>query len=222
MSEYIVKVLDAHFITHDVKCFTIEKPKGYSFTPGQATDVAVNLPEWKNELRPFTFTSLNEWETLEFTIKIYDDHKEVTNELGRINTGEELIIHEPFGTIQYKGKGVFIAGGAGITPFISIFRELDKQKKLAGNRLIYSNKTSDDVILEDELSRMLGKDFIKIFTRQDVIGFLSRRIDRQFLIDHITDFSQHFYICGQDDFVKDISKLLLDLGAESETLVFEQ
>ena len=33
-----------------------------------------------------------------------------------------------------------------------------------GNRLIYSNKTSSDVMMENELSRMLKDDFIKIFT----------------------------------------------------------
>jgi predicted ferric reductase len=33
---------------------------------------------------------------------------------------DELMFHDIFGTIAYQGKGVFIAGGAGIHPFISI------------------------------------------------------------------------------------------------------
>jgi len=37
---------------------------------------------------------------------------------------DELILHDVFGAISYMGEGVFIAGGAGITPFISIFRYL--------------------------------------------------------------------------------------------------
>ena len=51
---------------------------------------------------------------------------------------------------QYKGKGVFIAGGAGVTPFISIFRDLKKQNKIGNNILIFSNKTEADIILKDE------------------------------------------------------------------------
>ena len=149
--QYIVKILETHYITHDVKRFVVERPAGYDFIPGQATEVAINLPEWKDQLRPFTFTSIREHGFLEFMIKIYNDHDGVTNMLGRTHAGSELILHEAFGAIQYKGPGVFLAGGAGITPFISIFRHLYTHKNLHGNKLIYSNKTSEDVIVEDEL-----------------------------------------------------------------------
>ena len=97
MSEHIVKVLEAKFITHDVKRFVVEKPEGYDFIPGQATDVSINLPEWKDLLRPFTFTSLRESKNLEFMIKLYFDHEGVTKMLGRINAGDELILHDEIG-----------------------------------------------------------------------------------------------------------------------------
>ena len=164
MSAHIVKVLDSFYVTHDVKCFVVEKPAGYDFIPGQATEVSINTPEWKNQTRPFTFTCLRDKEYLEFMIKIYQDHNGVTNMLGKTNAGAELIINDAFGALQYKGPGVFIAGGSGITPFIAIFRDLYKNKQLKGNKLIYSNKTSDDVILGDELIKMLKKNFINLFT----------------------------------------------------------
>ncbi|MFT4832153.1 MAG: ferredoxin-NADP reductase [Psychroserpens sp.] len=222
MSQHIVKILEAHFITHDVKRFTVEKPAGYDFIPGQATEVSINLPEWKDQLRPFTFTSLRDVGYLEFMIKIYDDHNGVTNKLGSINAGAELILHDVFGAIKYKGPGVFIAGGAGITPFISIFRDLYKHRNLHGNKLIYSNKTSEDVIMAEELQAMLKTDFIKIFTRENVVGFRGIRIDRNFLVKNIADFGQNFYLCGPKVFIKNITQLLLELGATAETLVFEK
>jgi ferredoxin-NADP reductase len=55
-----------------------------------------------------------------------------------------------------------------------------------------------------------------------VIGFLDRRIDRNFLIANISDFSQCFYVCGPDKFVTDVQKLLTDLGAEHESLIIEK
>jgi len=223
MAENIVKILESGFINHDVKRFVVEKPEGFSFIPGQATDVSINLPEWKDQLRPFSFTSLNESPYLEFIIKIYDDHNGVTHQLGKTNSGAELILHDVFGTIQYKEPGVFIAGGAGITPFIAIFRALHKLKKLIpGNELIFSNKTEADIILGEELTEMLGPAYINVFTRQGVIGFRERRIDRNYLIDNIHDFSRHFYICGPEIFVKQIVELLVDLGASADTLIFEQ
>jgi len=222
MGSYIVKVLEAQFVTHDVKRFVVEKPTGYTFIPGQATDVAVNLPDWKDKTRPFTFTGLNMWGTLEFLIKIYADTNGVTHQLGKTNAGAELIIGEPFGAIQYQGRGVFIAGGAGVTPFIAIFRELYRVKQLMGNRLINSNKTSADVILGTELEMMLKENLLNVYTRENVIGYLDRRINRDFLIEHIADFGQHFYVCGPDKFVTDIKEILLDLGANLESLVIEK
>jgi ferredoxin-NADP reductase len=222
MAEHLVKILESYFITHDVKRFKVEKPEGYDFIPGQATDVSINQPLWENELRPFTFTGLREWKHLEFTIKIYAHHNGVTNELGKMNKGAELILHDVFGAIQYKGPGVFIAGGAGVTPFIAILRDLYHHKNLKGVKLIFSNKTSRDVIMEDEFKEMLKDNFISVYTRENVIGYLDRRIDRNFLIQNIVDFSKHFYVCGPDEFVKDMNALLLDLGAKTDALVFEQ
>lgn len=222
MESPIVKIVKASYINHDVKCFVTEKPPEYDFIPGQATDVSINLPGWEDKLRPFTFTNLREQNYLEFMIKIYKDHEGVTNKLGSINTGAELILHDVFGAIQYKGKGTFIAGGAGITPFISIFRDLYKKQQIHGNKLIFSNKTAEDLIMPEELQKMLKKDFLNVFTRENVIGFQERRIDRNFLIDTIADFSQNFYVCGPSEFVKNITSHLLDLGATADTLVFEK
>ncbi len=222
MAAHIVKILESSYVTHDVKRFIVEKPDGYRFVPGQGTDIAINLPEWKDQLRPFTFTSINKWPYLEFLIKIYNERDGVTKQLGKTNEGAELIIFEPFGTIQYKGTGTFIAAGTGVTPFLSIFRDLERKKIISGNTLILSNKTSRDIILPDELVRLLGYNFINIFTREGVIGFIDRRIDRNYLVETIHDFSGNFYVCGPDIFVKEISGHLLSLGATAETLVFEQ
>lgn len=219
---HVVKILDTGYINHNVKQFVLEKPKGYSFVPGQATDVAINKPEWKDQLRPFTFTSLNEWKHLEFTIKIYNDHEGVTKQLGKTNAGDELIIHDPFGVIEYKGPGVFIAGGAGITPFIAILRKLHKSNAMKGNKLIFSNHTSHDLFLERELTEMLGNNFMKIFTKEKVIGFIERRITREMLVELVGDFDQQFYVCGPDSFVRDITGHLVSLGASADAVVFEK
>src|SRR6266516_5523661 len=111
---HIVKIISIEPVTHNVKRFTVEKPPGYSFKPGQATEVSINTPSLKEEKRPFTFTCLPESENLEFTIKIYDDHDGVTKALGKLKEGDELIIRDVCGAIIYNGPGIFIAGGAGV------------------------------------------------------------------------------------------------------------
>lgn len=222
MSKVVVKVIESQFINYDVKRFEVEKPKGYDFIPGQAVNISINEPDWKTKKRPFTFTNQKDSKNLEFIIKIYKDHNGVTNKLAEINAGDELILHDVFGAIHYEKPGVFIAAGTGITPFLAIFRDLYKKNKLRGNKLILVNKTSLDIIAGQELQRMFKEDFRPVFTREGVVGFQGRRIDRNFLIENIVDFSQQFYVCGPQEFVDVVVRNLKELGAESDSLIFEK
>lgn len=222
MESHIVKILSINQITHDVKSFRFEKPQGYTFVPGQATEVSINKPGWIEERRPFSFTSLNNEPTLEFTIKRYADHNGVTNALHQLNEGDELIIRDVWGAIQYKGPGYFIAGGAGITPFIAILRDLYLNNQLAGNVLFFSNKTTDDIIYSEELARMLGTNAVYIITREKKEGFENTLINEDFLKSKITDFSKHFYVCGPEKMIADINAALEKLGAAADSIVFEK
>ena len=221
MEEYIVKIRSIEPVTHNVKHFKVEKPPHYQFIPGQATEVAINKDEWRNERRPFTFTSLNEWDHLEFTIKIYPDHKGVTDQLGQLKAGDELLLHDIWGAIQYKGEGTFIAGGAGVTPFIAIFRQLQKENKLGKNKLIFSNKTRKDIILKDEFTAMLGDNFINTLTQEEQPGYDHHKIDDEYLNEKISDLDQQFYICGPDEMVKSIQTVLQTLGAKDNLITVE-
>jgi ferredoxin-NADP reductase len=218
----IVKILDIKQVTHDVKCFRIEKPSGYNFVPGNATDVSINKPGLEEEKRPFTFTGLNEQPYLEFTIKRYESHHGITDKLHQLQAGEELIINESWGAIQYKSPGYFIAGGAGITPFIAILRQLHKENKLTGNMLFFSNKTAADIIYEDELKNMLGSNAVLILTKENKDGYVNGYINEKFIQQNINDFNKHFYVCGPDQMVADIIKNLEKSGANVDTVVFEK
>lgn len=219
--EHIVKILSVEPVTHDVKRFKVEKPNGYSFIPGQATEVAVNKEGWREKAHPFTFTCLNDWDHLEFTIKIYDERKGVTHQLGQLQAGDELVLHDVWGAIQYKGEGTFIAGGAGVTPFIAIFRQLQQDGKVGNNRLIFSNKTEKDIILKEEFDKILGNNFINTLTEEKVEGYDHRLIDEAYLREKITDTHQNFYICGPDPMIDAIKKALAAIGAKEDAITIE-
>ncbi|MEO6831011.1 MAG: FAD-binding oxidoreductase [Chitinophagaceae bacterium] len=217
-----VRILDIKQVTHDVRSYRVEKPEGYTFIPGQATEVCIDKPEWENERRPFTFTSLNEDDTLEFTIKSYEQHHGVTDALMHLNVGDSLILHDVWGAISYGGEGYFIAGGAGITPFIAILRDLKKQGKLGNNKLFFSNKTSKDVILESELKEILGDKAVFVLSDETAEGYVDGYINEKFLKDRVSDFSKHFYICGPDPMIMAITVILENLGANPEGVIFEK
>jgi len=214
-----LKILSTHFISHNVKRFVLEKPPGIEYTPGESAHISINLPNWEDQIRPFTFTSLQHWDYLEFIVKIYEDHKGVTSQMGKLKTGDELLLHDVYGTIQYKGSGIFIAGGTGITPFIAIFRALFESGNLRNIALLYSNQTKEDLILHTELTKILGPGYKTVFTREGVIGFRERRIDRKFLIENIGDFNSRFYVCGPKNFTEEICEALISLGADPEYLI---
>ena len=221
MESHIVKIKSIDKITHDVLRIVLQKPDHYTFTPGQATEVAINKENWKNEKRPFTFTSLPDNDYLEFTIKTYPSHKGVTNELLMLKPGDELIIHDVWGAISYQGEGVFIAGGAGITPFLSIFRHLYSANKIKGNKLIFANKTNADIIHEKELKILLGDSFINIISDESIEGYEHGYITESFLKKNLLPAKSKFYVCGPPPMMVAVQKILSNLGVGGDSVVVE-
>lgn len=218
-----VNLLMSQFVTHDVKHFIVSKPPGFSVAPGQGVELAINRPGLSEQGRPFTPTGLAADRVLEFTIKGYADHADgVTRLLHQLEPGAELLMSEPFGTISYQGPGVFIAGGAGITPFLAILRDLARRGELDRQTLIFSNKMPRDVICENELRHLLEERCLLLCTGVEAAGYAHRRVDRAYLEAHITDFDQRFYVCGPPPFMDAVNVALTDLGAQAESLVFER
>ena len=143
--------------------------------------MCVNKPGWEEEKRPFTFTCLSDDPYLEFTIKRYPDRHGVTDLLHQLEVGDELILHDVWGAIEYKGAGCFIAGGAGITPFLAILRQLRRAGETKGNELYFSNKMAEDVIVEEELRGILGGDAHFILSREEKEGYEHGHVDGEFL-----------------------------------------
>lgn len=222
MKQHLVKIISIKHITHDVLQIVTKKPPQYNFTPGQATEIAINRTDWEDKKRPFTFTSLPENDFLEFTIKTYPSHNGVTKELLKLEKDDKLILHDVFGAIAYKGEGVFIAGGAGITPFICIFRYLQSKNEIGGNKLIFANKTSDDIILALEFKKLLCGNFINILSDEKTEEYAHGQITEDFLKATITDFNKQFYVCGPPAMMDAIQKQLSNLGIDKNAITTEE
>jgi len=221
MTQQIVKINSIKHITHDVLQIVTEKPQKQTFTPGQATEVSINKRGWKDEKRPFTFTSLPDSDYLEFTIKTYPSHKGVTNELLHLKINDTLILHDVFGAITYKGEGVFIAGGAGVTPFICIFRDLQSKNETGSNKLIFANKTKGDIILANEFKKLLGRNFINILSDEKADGFAHGQITQDFLKIHLSESTRNIYICGPLPMMDAVEEQLINLKIDKKHIIKE-
>ncbi|MGB6150860.1 MAG: flavodoxin reductase [Pricia sp.] len=208
-------------LNHNVVHLVCQKPAEYHFTPGQATEVALAKPEWKDEKRPFTFTSLPDSEALEFVIKSYPAHDGVTEQIPPLEPGDALLIGDAWGAIEYKGPGVFIAGGAGVTPFIAILRDLAEKGKTKGNKLLFANKKEHDIFYAAHFESWLGENFVNILSEEKTDVYAHGRIDRDFLESQTDTLDQYFYVCGPPEMIEDVVGYLKDMGVKKDKIITE-
>jgi ferredoxin-NADP reductase len=222
MKNQKVQILTIEQVTHDVKSYRVQKPEGVTFKPGQATEIFLDKEDWREEGRPFTFTSIPEDDYLEFTIKRYPSHQGVTNEIHQLEEGDFLILNEIFGAIHYKGQGLFVAAGAGVTPFISIFRQLKHKGELKGNKLLFGNKTSADIIREKELKEMLGDDFTNVLSDEKKDPYLTGFISRELIVDQLTTPGMNVYVCGPPPMMESVMDHLSALEIPEDNIITEE
>ncbi|MEM8866243.1 MAG: flavodoxin reductase [Planctomycetota bacterium] len=222
------RVLHREQLADRVHLYIVEKPDGFDFRPGQAVSLAIDEEGWREEKRPFTMTSLPSNPRLEFIVKSYPtdefpDHDGMTEQLGReVEVGDRVLFGDAWGAIEYRGPGVFLAGGAGITPFVAILRQLEQDKQLAGNRLFFSNSKKKDVFLQGELFRLLGPSVVCTLTDEKHTDYEAGIIDRDWLESRVDRFDQPFYLCGPPAMVEELSETLSELGVSDANLVKEE
>ena len=214
-------------VTHDVYRLIFDKPEGYAFAAGQACHVTLHRDTWRDEKRPFTFTSQPEDDRLEFTIKSYreddPDHDVMTAQIATLKPGETVTIDDPFGAIEDRGPGIFIAGGAGVTPFIPILRRRARDgDALSSCTLIFSNRTEADIILRDEWDAMKGLGKVYVVTDQTDSELPKGPIDADFLDEVLKGFRETFYVCGPPQMTKDIIAALKTRGVPDDKIVQDQ
>lgn len=119
---------------------------------------------------------------------------------------------------------VFIAGGIGITPFISMLRFIKDNNLPYKVTLIYSNRNKKSAAFFEELEQT-GEDNpnIKvIFTMtQDEEWFgEKRRIDEEFIKNYISDDlnAYTYFISGPEAMVENINKVLIDSGIDEKNI----
>ena len=219
-----VTILETEMLNHNVKRFVTTKPDGYAFEPGQATDITLCREGYRAEERPFTFASRPADPNLEFVIKLYYDRDGVTDEMSSVEEGEEFEIGDPRGAISYEGPGVFVAGGAGITPFLSIFRELDANDEMEDQTLWFANSHPRDIFLEDELKSYFPKDNLRLLVTDapEDGAYEEGTVDEAFLKENEEALQDSFvYVCGPPQMTQEIVGMVKDLGVDDSMIVHE-
>jgi predicted ferric reductase len=175
-----------------------------------------------NESHPFTISSAPKDEALRVTIKASGDF---TRELfTRLKEGAEAVVDGAYGMFDYKTGGqkqIWVAGGIGVTPFLSFIRDMDGN--LAHDvDFYYTVRHPDEALFVDEIQAAAQKNprlkfHIRYSTTQGSLSVEEILRDAHgYLIDH------HIYICGPLPMIQAFEQKFLACGVPQRNIHYEE
>jgi ferredoxin-NADP reductase len=209
--------------TPHVKSFRIGLPMWMPHLPGQHYDVRLTAPDGYRAERSYSVASspLDQGE-IELTIDRLEDGEVSPYFHDVVVEGDQVEVRGPF-TSYFVWRGewpvLLVGGGSGVVPLMAMLRHRRRTMPELPMRLVYSVRSTDDVIYEEEL----GDDAVITFTREPPQGWTGHvgRIDSALIAEAGID-SGIAFVCGSNGFVEAATRLLLELGFEPERIRTER
>ena len=189
---------------------------------GQFLFVRFPRDKMLNESHPFTISSAPSEDVLRLTIKASGNF---TRDLfSYLKEGTDATIEGPYGMFDYKTGGlkqIWIAGGIGLTPFLSFVRDMDGS--LAHDvDLYYTVRHPEEAIFVDELEVADARNpRLKVHIRYSAKDG-SLRIEDIIKNAEGDIRSYHVYMCGPLPMTMAFEKKFLELGVPKENLHYEE
>lgn len=208
------------------------------FRPGQYINLFLNVDGVLTS-RPYSISSPPETDTLDLTVKEKPGGFVSPYLLNELQVGDELQTTGPKGKFYHEALTdgedlVFLAGGSGITPFMSILKDAIKKEQAEPHKihLIYGSRYLEDVIFGLELAELAVNhpnfNFSLVISEptpgfEGLTGFLDANLIRQQLADlesnEIPSLEQKkFYICGPNEMYKFCLAALMELGVPTHRI----
>ena len=229
---YQCKLLSRVEVAEGTLAFYFEKPSEFDFKPGQSADLTLsNPPETDSEgnTRTFSIASCPFENQLMFSTRMRDTA--FKRSLRKVPMGTSVKIDPAMGSFTlHKNSAksaVLLAGGIGITPFLSIVRQADHDRLPLRLHLFYSNRRPEDAPFLDTL-RMLEKsnpNFQLVSTMTQMSQ--SKRewngetglINQEMLSRHLSNLlGPIYYIAGPPAMVAGVRKMLVGANIDEDDI----
>ncbi|MCW5658227.1 MAG: FAD-dependent oxidoreductase [Burkholderiaceae bacterium] len=212
--------------------FHFEKPAGFDFKPGQAIDVLLPSPIGTDPhgLR-HTFSIVSAPYEGELVVATRLRDTAFKRSLKALPLGSRVEIEGPFGSFTLHNArvrpAVFIAGGIGITPFISMLRQATRDRSPQQRLLLYTNRRPDDAAYIDELKVLerRSETFRLVATTTEPVdrggsgGLQPRRIDGPFIQRAVAHLAEPvYYVAGPPGLVEGMRRTLNDAGVDDDDI----
>lgn len=199
----------------------VPKNKLIKYSPGQFIFISFFVNNAWQEVHPFSITSTPANDYIELTIKASGDY---TSTIKNLTKGVRAKIEGPFGYFSYcrysNRRQIWIAGGIGVTPFISMARSLTTPNPYKID-MYYLVGTKDEAVYQDELEKIAGKiSGFKLFTH---FSKTSGRFSAEILSKTSADFAESdIFICGPQKMMKSLADQLIKLGVKKYAIHSEE
>lgn len=213
-------------VTHDTWNLTFEGPKP-DFKAGQFMLVALRRNGTTSESHPYTISASPGSETLSITAKNIGDFSASIKDT---KPGDTAFIEAPYGAFTLDRapteKIAFIAGGIGITPFMSMLREMRDTGTHRPVTLLWGNKTEQDIAFRDELEELerglSNFQMIHVMSSQEDWPGEKGFITEDKITRLIPDYAERsFYICGPPVMREKVVPMLQSLGLGRSRIFYE-
>lgn len=159
MTTYKIRLEGREEIAADTMAFHFEKPTGFSFKPGQAIDVVlIDPPTTDAQSARHTFSIVSAPFESDLVVATRMRDSAFKRAFKSLPIGSPARIEGPSGSLTLHNNrarpAVFIAGGIGITPFMSILRQAAKDQLAQRLLLLYSNRRPEDAAFLAELQQL--------------------------------------------------------------------
>ena len=198
------------------------KSNALKFMPGQFVFVRFLSKGISSESRPFTVSSISQKENIELNIKSLGDY---SSKIKDLKVGEKAFIKGPFGKFSYtefKDKNqIWIAGGIGITPFLSMARSLRLGNVNQKADLYYCVTNKSEAILLDELLEIEKNN--KSFRLMPWFSEEKGQITADKIVELSNGFvNKEIFLCGPTSFMIKLKSQLLKLGVNNINIHWEK
>jgi len=211
------EVINIIYHNKNVREFIFILKKGRNYNPGSFVQLTLDLVTasdiWPDS-RTFSIASFQKG----FIRLIIKKQGYYTNRIfNELREGCFCTIKYPLGDLFDKKtlgeKHVFIAGGLGITPFLSLLEYFKSINKLDDISMLYSVKHENDLLYVSYIQEML-KDRLQIFiTKEFTKKYNRRRLSVNDIIA-ISNKMSNIYVCGSKSFNANIKNMLIDYEYE--------
>ncbi|MGB9512498.1 MAG: FAD-dependent oxidoreductase [Candidatus Acidiferrum sp.] len=236
MTTYQTRLRSREEVADRTMAFHLQKPAGFQFKPGQYIDLALINPsetDSQGVVRTFSIASAPYEDELLVATRMRDSaFKRV---LAALAPGTELKLDGPMGSFTLHRNtakaAVFLAGGIGITPFLSIVRQAAKEKLPHQLYLFYSNRRPEDAPFLAGLQDLSQSNphfiFIPSMTEMERSkrNWLGERgfIDREMLVKHFSDLNGPiYYVAGPPAMVAAMQQMLAKAGVSEDDIRTEE